>query len=44
MPSKVFIGNGPLANPRDAHVGYEQDDRVVAMITRGIGNPGTHQR
>jgi len=30
-----------LANPMQAHVGYDTDDRVVAMIAKGIGNPGT---
>lgn len=28
-----------LANPLEAHVGYTTDDRVVAMIANGIGNP-----
>ena len=35
------FGMADLANPMQAHVGYDQDDRVVAMIARGIGNPGT---
>jgi hypothetical protein len=35
------FGMTDLANPMEAHVGYDQDDRVVAMIARGIGNPGT---
>jgi hypothetical protein len=35
------FGMTDLANPLEAHVGYDQDDRVVAMIARGIGNPGT---
>ncbi|MDD5268153.1 MAG: hypothetical protein PHO08_13655 [Methylococcales bacterium] len=34
------FGLADLANPMQAHVGYDQDDRVVAMIARGIGNPG----
>jgi hypothetical protein len=25
----------------EAHVGYDTDDRVVAMIAKGIGNAGT---
>jgi hypothetical protein len=31
------IGLTELANPLDAHVGYDQDDRVIAMIAKGIG-------
>jgi len=38
-----FYRERTSSNPMDAHVGYDQDDRIVAMITRGIGNPGTHQ-
>ena len=33
------FGMTDLANPLDAHVGYDTDDRVVAMIARGVGNP-----
>lgn len=35
------FGFTDLANPMQAHVGYDQDDRVVAMIAKGIGNLGT---
>ena len=35
------FGMTDLANPMQAHIGYDQDDRVVAMIAKGIGNPGT---
>ena len=35
------FGMTDLANPMQAHVGYDQDDRVIAMIARGIGKPGT---
>lgn len=35
------FGMADLANPMEAHVGYDQDERVVAMIAKGIGNPGT---
>ena len=35
------FGMTDLANPMQAHVGYDQDDRVVSMIAKGIGNPGT---
>lgn len=29
---------GKVANPLDAHIGYATDDRVVALIAKGIGN------
>ena len=32
------FGMGKFANPMDAHLGYTKDDRVVAMIAKGIGN------
>lgn len=32
------FGISDLANPMQAHVGYDQDDRVIAMIANGIGN------
>lgn len=35
------FGLGKLANPLDAHVGYDTDDRVVALIAKGIGNGNT---
>jgi hypothetical protein len=35
------FGLGKLANPLDAHVGYDTDDRVVALIAKGIGNNNT---
>ena len=34
------LGITDLANPMQAHVGYDTDDRVVAMIARGIGHSG----
>ena len=34
------FGMTDLANPMEAHVGYDTDDRVVAMIAKGIGNAG----
>lgn len=37
------FGLGKLANPLDAHVGYDTDDRVVALIAKGIGNKNTAQ-
>ncbi len=35
------FGLGKLANPLEAHVGYSSDDRVVALIARGIGHQNT---
>jgi len=32
---------GKMANPIEAHVGYDTDDRVIALIAKGIGNPAT---
>lgn len=34
------FGISDLANPLQAHVGYDQDDRVVALIAKGFGQPG----
>jgi len=41
--AKIFdaFGLGKLANPLDAHVGYDKDDRVVALIAKGLGNNNT---
>lgn len=41
--AKIYdaFGLGKLANPMDAHIGYDTDDRVVAMIAKGIANPRT---
>ena len=35
------FGMADLANPLQAHVGYDTDDRVVALIAKGIGNADT---
>lgn len=35
------FGLGKLANPLDAHIGYDTDDRVIALIAKGIGNNNT---
>ena len=39
--AKVYdaFGLGKLANPMDAHIGYDNDDRVIALIAKGIGHP-----
>lgn len=38
--AKIFdaFGLGKFANPMEAHLGYTKDDRVIAMIAKGIGN------
>jgi len=33
-----FFGVGKLANPMEAHIGYDTDDRVVALIAKGVGD------
>ena len=33
------FGLTDLANPMQAHIGYDTDDRVVALIAKGIGTP-----
>lgn len=38
-----IFGLGQLANPMDAHIGYDTDDRVVALIAKGIGNENTNK-
>ena len=35
------FGLGRLANPMEAHIGYDTDDRVVALIAKGIGGQST---
>jgi len=35
------FGLTDVANPLEAHVGYGQDDRVIALIAHGIGNQQT---
>lgn len=32
------FGISDLANPLEAHLGYDQDDRVIALIAHGIGH------
>lgn len=41
--AKVYdaFGLGKLANPLDAHIGYDTDDRVIALIAKGIANDKT---
>lgn len=38
---KDLFGAGTLANPIEAHTGYENDSRVIELIARGIGNDWT---
>ncbi|MBK8814527.1 MAG: hypothetical protein IPN42_03005 [Methylococcaceae bacterium] len=35
---------GKVANPLDAHIGYDNDDRVIALIAKGIGNNRTSKK
>jgi len=36
-----LFGFGKIANPLSAHTAYDSDDRVIALIARGIGNSNT---
>jgi hypothetical protein len=36
-PISLF-GLGEVANPAEAHVGYDNDERVIALIAHGIGH------
>jgi hypothetical protein len=40
-PVRSILGVGELANPLAAHVDYDDDERVIGLITRGIGQPET---
>jgi hypothetical protein len=40
-PVADLIGLGEFANPLAAHVDYENDERVIGLITRGLGQPET---
>ncbi len=33
-----LLGAGQFANPLTAHSAYDDDERVIGLITRGIGN------
>lgn len=35
------FGFGKVANPMQAHIGYDTDDRVIALIAKGVGNAQT---
>lgn len=39
-PVNDVLGMGEFANPMRAHTGYQEDDRVIALLTRGIGHSG----
>ncbi len=36
-PVYDIFGLGSLANPVEAHIGYDTDDRVIGLIAKGIG-------
>lgn len=40
-PVKDLFGLGDVANPMSAHTSYDNDARVIGLITRGIGGPDT---
>jgi hypothetical protein len=40
-PVTDVIGVGEFADPLAAHVDYDDDERVIGLITRGIGQPET---
>ena len=40
-PVTNLLGVGQFANPMTAHVDYDDDARVIGLITRGIGQPET---
>jgi hypothetical protein len=40
-PVRSVLGIGEFANPLSAHVDYDDDERVIGLITRGIGQPET---
>jgi hypothetical protein len=40
-PVRSLLGFGEFANPLVAHVDYDNDARVIGLITRGIGQPET---
>lgn len=40
--AKIITAFGvDMANPLEAHIGYETDDRIIAMLANGIGNKNT---
>lgn len=40
-PVSSLFGTTALANPLSAHTGSEDDGRVIAMVARGMGQPGS---
>jgi hypothetical protein len=41
--SRVLARDG-FANPVTAHTGYNDDERVIGLMTGGLGRPETPQR
>jgi hypothetical protein len=35
------LGLGEIANPAKAHSGYDQDERVIAIMANGFGHKQT---
>jgi hypothetical protein len=40
VPVSSLLGLGDVANPLNAHLGYDADERVGALMARGAGHPG----
>jgi hypothetical protein len=40
-PVSALLGLGEFANPMAAHLDYDDDERVIGLISRGIGQPET---
>ena len=40
-PVSSLFGLGEFANPLAAHLDYDDDERVIGLITRGLGQPET---
>lgn len=36
-----IFGLGKVANPLTAHIGYDTDERVIALLAKGVGQPET---
>jgi len=37
----ITIFGVDMANPLEAHIGYETDDRIISMLANGVGNKNT---
>ncbi len=39
VPVNSLLGLGDVANPLNAHLGYDADERVGGLLAHGAGNP-----